>query len=304
MKLFKGKPEQSITELAEPPVSRREINKPTYNQIEAMFKNNLKIAFRYLAKHKGYTLINIVGLAVGIAAVILIMLFVRSEWSFDSMHSNADRIHRAWLEEHYQGEIFTNVVTPIPLGPLLENSLPEVETVARVTGINAPIKHEGNTFNYPVTMVDNAFFEVFDFELIKGDNENPFPDKNSIILTEDAAANLFGDPAPMGETLELEVGGESMLFTISGITENVPYESSIQYEFLIPFSNAVHIWSESTRTSAWSNVSVETFVLLKLIPKFLLLWILWWQIIINPGNIPSPFNPYLTFILEQPCPKL
>lgn len=228
-----------------------------------MIKNILKVSFRYLTKYKGYTFINITGLSVGIAACILIALFVRSEWSFDSMHSKEERIHRAWLNEHYQGEIFNNTTTPIPLGPLLASNLPEVEAVTRVTNINVPIKTEGNTFNNPVTMVDENFFELFDFRMVKGALQSPFPQKNSIILTEDAAKNLFGDQLPMGKTLELEIGGESMLFTVTGITENVPFESSVQYDFLIPFSNEVHIWSEHTRTSAWSNVSVETFVLLK-----------------------------------------
>ena len=228
-----------------------------------MVKNILKVAFRYLAKHKGYTLINIVGLAVGIAAVLLITFFVRSEWSFDSMHSKGDRIHRAWLQEYYQGEIFNNTATPIPLAPLLANNLPEVETATRITEIGAPIIHEGNTYNYAVTMVDSSFFNVFDFELLSGDIKNPFPSKNSIILSEEVATTFFGNTSPMGETLELVVGGEKQLFTISGIAEDVPYESTIRFEFLIPFSNAVHIWSEQTRTAAWSNVSVGTYVLLR-----------------------------------------
>lgn len=228
-----------------------------------MIKNILKVSFRYLFRHKGYTFINIAGLAVGIAACILIALFVRSEWSFNHMHGQADRIHRAWLQENYEGEIFRNTATPIPLGPLLSNNLPEAEIVTRVTDISAPIKHNANTFNYPVTMVDSTFFNIFDFELLKGDRQNPFPDKNSIILTQETATNFFGNSTAVGETLELEIGGENLLFTISGITEDPPYESSIQFNFLIPFSNAVHVWNEPIRTSAWSNVSVSTFVLLK-----------------------------------------
>lgn len=228
-----------------------------------MIKNILKVAFRYLAKHKGYTLINIVGLAVGIAAVLLITFFVRSEWSFDNMHAKGDRIHRAWLNEHYQGEIFNNTATPIPLAPLLAANLPEVETATRITDINAPIKHEGNTYNYAVTMVDSSFFDVFDFELLSGDLQNPFPSKNSIIIVEEAATTFFGKVSPLGKTLELTVGGESRLFTISGVAKDLPYESTLRFEFLIPFSNAVHIWSEQTRTSAWTNVSVGTYVLLK-----------------------------------------
>ncbi len=228
-----------------------------------MLSNYLKVAIRYLGKHKGYTFINVLGLSVGIATCILIMLFVRSEWSFDHFHSKADRIHRAWLQEFYEGEVFTNVATPIPLGPLLMDNLAEVETVSRVTNVNAPITHQQNVFNYPVTIVDSTFFEVFDFELLKGERGNPFPTKNAIILSEEVATVFFGTASPIGETLELQLGEDKLLFTVSGIARNVPYESSIQFGMLIPFSNAVHIWSENTRTKAWSNVSVGTYLLMK-----------------------------------------
>jgi len=97
-----------------------------------MFRNYLKVSLRYLNNHKGYTLINVLGLAVGIACCILIMVFVRSEWSFDRFHSKSDRIYRAWLEEHYQGEVFTNTVTPIPLVPVLQEGLPDIEASCRV----------------------------------------------------------------------------------------------------------------------------------------------------------------------------
>ena len=228
-----------------------------------MFKNNLKIALRYLLKNRGYTLINVFGLAVGIASCILIALFVKSEWSFDRMHAKADRIHRAWLQEHYNGHIFTNVATPIPLGPLLSQNLPEVEKVTRIANIGAPVIRSGNTYNLPVTLVDSTFFEVFDFSLIRGGSGTPFPDKNSVILTEETARMLFGKAEVLGETLELKLGEDTELFTVTGVAEDPPFESSIQFDLIIPFENAVHIWSEYTRTSAWSNVSVGTYVLLR-----------------------------------------
>lgn len=174
-----------------------------------MIKNIFKVSFRYLFKHKGYTFINIAGLAVSIAACILIMLFVRSEWSFNRMHDNVDRIHRAWLEEHYQGEIFNNTATPIPLGPLLVNNLPEVEAVTRIAEIGAPIIHDENTYNFAVTMADSTLFEVFDFPLLKGNPGAPFPDKRSILISEEIGKQFFGSKDPMGETLGLEIGEES-----------------------------------------------------------------------------------------------
>ena len=102
-----------------------------------MITNYLKTAFRYLLRNKGYTLINILGLAIGIASCILIMLFVRSEFSYDKFHSKAGRIHRAWLHEKYEGQEFINTQTPIPLGPTLKLNIPDVEAFCRVNVFNA-----------------------------------------------------------------------------------------------------------------------------------------------------------------------
>jgi putative ABC transport system permease protein len=228
-----------------------------------MFKNYLKVAFRYLVNHKGYAFINVLGLSVGIACCMLIMLFVKSEWSFDRFHSKADRVYRAWLEEHYEGQIFTNTVTPLPLVPVLQANLPEVQSACRVCAFNTLVKYNNNTFNDPVNMVDSSFFKIFDFPLKEGDINNPFPTKNSLIITEKAARKYFGKKSAIGKTLELHVGSDTVLFAVSGVAENIPLESSIQFDMLVPFSNARHIWSERTLTQAWSNVTVESYFLLK-----------------------------------------
>lgn len=228
-----------------------------------MFRNYLKVALRYLSKHKGYTVINVLGLAVGIACCILIMLFVKSEWSFDRFHSKQDRIYRAWLEEHYQGELFQNIVTPIPLATVLQAGLPEAEASCRVAGLTPPVKINNNTFNDPVSIVDSNFFQVFDFDLIEGDLKNPFPTKNSLVITKTFSKKYFGKASPIGKNLELQLGDDKLLFTITVLAKDPPLESSIQFGMLIPFSNAAHIWSESARTKGWSNVVVSTFVLLK-----------------------------------------
>src|SRR5436190_680943 len=130
-----------------------------------MLRNYLKVAFRYLSKHKGYTFINVAGLSVGIACCILIMLFVKSEWSFDRFHSKGERIYRAWLQEHYQGEYFRNTATPLGLAPVLKAGLPEAEYVCRVTDGPTPIKYNNQIFNDDVSLVDSVFFNVFDFKL-------------------------------------------------------------------------------------------------------------------------------------------
>ncbi|MBW3545908.1 MAG: ABC transporter permease, partial [Bacteroidetes bacterium] len=214
-------------------------------------------------KHKGYTIINVMGLAVGIAACLLILLFVRSEWSFDQMHAKADRIYRPWLQEYYQGEVFENTSTPIPLGPVLAQELPEVEAYCRVANPSVQVQYEATTFPEGVTMVDESFFQLFNFELLEGNRETPFPDKNSLIITQDAAKRYFGTTSPLGQQLQLQLGDVQELFTITGIAKDVPFESTIQFRLLIPFSNAAHFWSEDLISSAWSNVSVNTYVLLQ-----------------------------------------
>jgi putative ABC transport system permease protein len=228
-----------------------------------MLFNYLKVAYRYLTKHKGYTIINVLGLAVGIACCILIMQFVKSEWSFDRFHAKSGRLYRAWLEEHYEGNVFTNIVTPIPLVPVLQQGLPDVQAACRVSGSETAVKYGNTVFNDPVTMVDSNFFELFDFPLREGNINNPFPTPNSLIITEAAAKKYFGTSNPIGKNLEIELSKATLLFTVSGVAKNPPLESSVQFDMLIPFSNAPYVWEERTRTQAWSNVAVESFFLLK-----------------------------------------
>ena len=228
-----------------------------------MIRNYLKVAFRNLANHRGYTVINVLGLSVGITCCILIMLFVKSEWSFDRFHSKSDRIYRAWMEEHYKGEIFTNTITPLPLVPVLQANLPEVQTASRVGAFNTLVRYNNNSFNDPVNMVDSSFFNLFDFPLKEGDVKNPFPTKNSLIITERSAQKYFGKDSPIGNNLELQLGNDTVLFTVSAVAKNIPLESSIQFDMLIPFSNARHIWSERRLTQGWSNIFVESYFLLK-----------------------------------------
>src|ERR1041385_8901250 len=124
-----------------------------------------KIAWRYLKRYKSYTAINISGLAVGIPCCVLIMLFVRSEVSYDRFNSKADRIYRVYQEEKFQGQDFVNTITSIPMGPAMKSSLPEVEEMCRVYQTNTLIKIGNNSFNENITMVDPSLFKIFDFKL-------------------------------------------------------------------------------------------------------------------------------------------
>jgi len=228
-----------------------------------MIRNYLKVAMRYLLRNKGYTSINILGLAIGITCCILIMMFVRSEFSYDKFHSKSGRIYRAWVKEHYvdQDDII-DIVTPLPLAGALQESFPEVESTCRIYALAPLVKIGDQSFTEDIRMVDSGFFKVFDFKLIEGNRDNPFPSSNSIILTENAAKKYFGKENAIGKNIELQLGNEKVIFSVAGIVKSAPEESSIKYNALIPFSNAKFIFSERAM-KAWFNVSSETFVLLK-----------------------------------------
>jgi putative ABC transport system permease protein len=228
-----------------------------------MFKTNLKIALRFLARYKEYTAINVAGLAVGITCCMLIMLFVRSEWSYDAFHTKADRIHRAWLEEVEEGKVFTNTVTPIPLGPVLKTNIPEIETYCRVNDATGLTRYGNNRFNEKITLVDSNFFSVFDFEFAKGNANTAFPSGSSVVITEALASKYFGSEDPIGKNIEIQLATDNVLFTVSAIAKAAPLESSIQFDVLIPFSNARYLYSARQISSSWHNVYGETYVLLK-----------------------------------------
>lgn len=228
-----------------------------------MFRNYIKVTLRYLAKHKGYTAINVAGLGVGIACCILIMLFVRSEWSFDRFHATKDRLYRAWMEEHYQAEIFRNTTTPIPLVPVLQSSVPEIESACRVSSGNTAVKYNNVSFNDPVALVDSNFFSFFSFPLKEGPAKTPFANSSSVVITERTAKKYFGNGRAIGKALEIDLTKGKTLFTVTGVAKDPPLESSIQFDILLPMSNAPLVWSERAITNGWTNVAVESFFVLK-----------------------------------------
>lgn len=227
-----------------------------------MIRNYIKVAIRYLLRHKGYTAINILGLAVGITSCILIMLFIRSEFSYDKFHSKANRIYRLAQFEKYEGEDFKNTVTPLSMGPVMQQTFPEIESVCRVFATNRLVKVDQNSFTEDIRMVDSTFFRQFDFELQQGSKQNPFPTINSVILTPESAKKFFGNSDAMGKQLQIEMGDEKVLYTVSGIAKKAPEESSIKYKMLISFSNAKYLFGPGAFRS-WFNVNSETYVLVK-----------------------------------------
>ncbi|HKP31423.1 MAG TPA: ABC transporter permease [Chitinophagaceae bacterium] len=228
-----------------------------------MIRNYLKVALRYLVRHKGYSFINILGLAVGITCCVLIMLFVKSEFSYDAFHTKADRLYRAWQHEKYQDQDFINSVTPLPMAGAIQKSYGEVESTCRIYTFTPMVKVDQNSFTEGITMVDSTFFKLFDFQMIKGNRANPFPTANSAIISPELAKKYFGEKDPIGKNIEVQINStDKVLFSVAGIAKRPPEESSIRFDFLIPFSNGHYLFRPGLFTS-WFNIFGETYVLLK-----------------------------------------
>ncbi|MCO6490828.1 MAG: ABC transporter permease [Phaeodactylibacter sp.] len=227
-----------------------------------MLKNYLKIALRNLLREKLYSTINILGLGIGVAVALLLGLYAREEWSFDSFHSKKDRIHRVWVKEHYQGEVFFNTVTPVVLAGVLENNFPEVEATLQYIQVNNLVKKGSDVSQEPMHVVTPSLFEVFDFELLEGKPAEALDGLRKVVLTPAAARKYFGDGPALGQALSIQLNGQWEEFTVSGIIREAPANSSIQYNMLIPYENMKTLFPERALTS-WTFVYPETYVLLK-----------------------------------------
>lgn len=200
-----------------------------------MLQHFLKIAWRLLRKQSVYSFINIAGLAIGLAACILILLFVRYERSFDTFHRK--NLYRLNEVQKFEGMVASQKValSMYPMGPTLQAEFPEIRQFTRVIrSINRPLER-GEKRVYPEQMffVDSNFLDMFDFELLKGDRNTALGQPNSAVLTEATAATFFGDEDPLGKTL-LYFGRDTVQLRVTGVLKNVPAHSHLQFDALIP----------------------------------------------------------------------
>ena len=202
-----------------------------------MIKNYFKIAFRNLWKNKAFSAINIFGLAIGIAACIVIMLFVFYEKSFDRMH--ARNIYRLDEVQKFEGMVQPQNValSMYPMGPTLTADFPEIKNFTRVRQANKlDLTYKDKKIYFPTILyVDSTFLQLFDYELAKGDRKSILEKPNSIALTEESAKKLFGNEDPIGKTVTKYVG-DTIRFTVTGIMKDAPENSHLQFDGLASFS--------------------------------------------------------------------
>jgi putative ABC transport system permease protein len=209
----------------------------------AMLGNYIKIALRNMKRHKGYTFINIAGLAVGIACTVFILLWVQDELSFDRFHENADRIYRVVFSTSDDGSP-TNANGAFGVGPALKRDFPEVIETVRIRKMGQGVKRyvgykDKKYYELGFFFSEPAIFTVFDFPLVKGDPEKALDGPNSIVLTEEVARKYFGNEDPIEKIIEADPynDGEFMLFHVTGIAKNVPRNSHFHFDFLASYSN-------------------------------------------------------------------
>jgi putative ABC transport system permease protein len=208
-----------------------------------MLGNYLKITLRNMKRYKVYSLINISGLAVGIACTIFIFLWVKDELSFDRFHENADRIYRVVSSTSDDGSP-TNANGSFGVGPALKKDFSEVIETVRIRKMGQSVKRyvgfkDKKFYESRFFFAEPTIFTVFNFLLVKGDSTTSLNDPNSIVLTEEMAKKYFGNEDPIGKIIEADPynDGNLMLFRITGIAKNVPSNSHFHFDFLASYSS-------------------------------------------------------------------
>ncbi|WP_447642091.1 MULTISPECIES: ABC transporter permease [Chitinophagaceae] len=222
-----------------------------------MFKNYFKTAIRSLLRNKGYSLLNIMGLAIGMASTILILLWVINETSTDRFYSKIDRLYSMNNRDNFSGQLQAWSSTPKVLGPTIKQDYPEVEDMTR----------EGNTsFLFTVgetkiseagSYVDSTFFNLFDFPLISGNPKTALTGVNKIVLTESFSKRLFGNENSVGKTIKID---STDVFMVSAVMKDLPANTNYRFKYLMPWSYRKKLNDDD---QYWGNNSVRTYILLK-----------------------------------------
>ncbi|MBU2555727.1 MAG: ABC transporter permease [Bacteroidetes bacterium] len=221
-----------------------------------MIKNYLKIALANLMRNKVYSSINILGLAIGITACILIMLYVQSELSYDKFHEKADRIYRVNLFGVLNGDIINSSVTCPPLAKTMQNEIPEVEEALRLTFIEPVIRHNNDVFNEKKWCYTDAnFFKIFTATFIKGNPENALSQPNTVVLTESTAMRYFGEGNPIGQFIRM---GETREYEVTGVIKDYPENSHIKPDFLASMKGL-----DVDKNLNWIQNMIHTYILIK-----------------------------------------
>ena len=231
-----------------------------------MWSNHLKIVLRNFRRQAFFSLVNVAGLAVGLAACWLIILFVAHERSFDRFLPDADRICAVTLDLKVGDQEGYTTNTPPPLGPRLAADFPEVELAARTFHLNTTVVRQEAAGHAPILFnedaviaADTGFLELFDFPMAEGQAASALDRPGSLVLTEKIATKYFGKTSALGQSLTIN----DRIFTVTGVAKDLPSTSSVQFDFLLPMADFKVVdnfaWS-------WIWLQMDTWVRLRQAP--------------------------------------
>jgi putative ABC transport system permease protein len=230
-----------------------------------MFRNNLVIAWRNIKKSKLYSALNVLGLAVGMAVFIMIMLYVRYELSYDRYHANVRNIYRVVQEQPGNVYLGSNIfaVTPGPLAAALVHDFPEVLKATRIRDWSDVLVTVGEKSLLEKSMhwTDPQTFEIFSFPLVRGDRASALKDPSSVLLSERAAHRYFGESDPVGRTIVLQAFHSRAECKVAGVFRDVPVNSHFLMDIVAPFETMGKI--TKTDLTRWGSSSYYTYILLK-----------------------------------------
>lgn len=218
-----------------------------------MIRNYLKIAFRNLIRHKGFSFLNISGLAIGMVCTILILFWVQHELSYDRYHTNGKRIYRI-LQHIKYAEVVTWAINQGPLGPALKEEIPEIEEQARFCFAQWRMKHNDRVYIDLGGYADPSLLKMFTFPFVKGHPETALSDPKSAVLTETLARRIFGEDDPLGKVINVE---DKFDLRITGILKDIPDNSNFRFKFL---ANMNFAKEEGRTVGEWKNSHFTTFV--------------------------------------------
>jgi putative ABC transport system permease protein len=223
-----------------------------------MIKNYIKIALRSLIRNKGFSIINISGLAIGMASAILIILWIHDELSYDRFHLNEDRLYEVWTNDVVDGAIQSGLNTPQLMGPAIKQDYPEVENAARVSWNSELLfSYQDKILKANGTWADPSFLDLFNFPLLAGNPKTVMTDPFSLVITQKLANRLFGNSNPVGKIVKI---GNTENYTVTGVLRDLPSNTQFDFEFLL---SSELLRSKGYFDADWTDVSIRTFVKLK-----------------------------------------
>lgn len=220
-----------------------------------MIFNQIKFAIRNITKDLGYSLINILGLTIGISSTLFLLIYVFDELSYDKYHENQEQIYRVVSHITESDESFTWVIAQIPFAPQAKQDYPEIEDAIRFQGIGKSLFEYGEKqfYDTQVNYADSTVFDVFTYPMLDGDPKSSLNEPNCIVLTETFANKLFGDEDPMGKMIT----NENRTLKVTGIIKDVPKNSHFRFTALMSWNTL------ESRRQSWGNFGLPTYLKLK-----------------------------------------